>query len=347
MLARVQLGPVPPKRLSGGVRRLLVSLLLAGFCVGDYSGPSLRPVLRGPGVVRMTPVPLDSANPARRLVGPLRLIGAWRLSSPNRAFGSWSALAVDGPWLTFVSDAGGIFRLKMDGQRPVAAMWGDLPAGPGPGGGAEKEMRDSEGMAIDPATGRAWVTFEHYNSIWRYAPGFARAERAAFPPAMQGWSANSGAEAIIRRRDGSFLVFEEGRRAPGPRMGLIWSGDPTARETPPPARFAYTPAPWFRVTDGAELPDGRLLLLERKLGLPSIVRLVLVEAAAIRPEARVAGRLLATFAPPLLADNFEALAIGREDGRTILWIASDDNFSILQRSLLMKFALDEQQKPAG
>jgi hypothetical protein len=41
----------------------------------------------------------------------------------------------------------------------------------------------------------------------------------------------------------------------------------------------------------------------------------------------------------------EALSVTRELGRTIVWIASDDNFSPLQRTLLLKFALD--QAPGG
>jgi hypothetical protein len=35
----------------------------------------------------------------------------------------------------------------------------------------------------------------------------------------------------------------------------------------------------------------------------------------------------------------EALSVDSENGRTILWIASDDNFNPLQRTLLLKFAL--------
>jgi hypothetical protein len=52
------------------------------------------------------------------------------------------------------------------------------------------------------------------------------------------------------------------------------------------------------------------------------------------------GKEVASFAPPVTTDNYEALSIGQEGGRTILWIASDDNFLQLQRTLLMKFALD-------
>ena len=54
----------------------------------------------------------------------------------------------------------------------------------------------------------------------------------------------------------------------------------------------------------------------------------------------LAGQEIAELRPPVSVDNMEALSITQEKGRTILWIASDDNFSPLQRTLLMKFALD-------
>lgn len=326
------------------MRQLLASLLLAYLGVGEFSGGAIRPVLRGQGTVRLTPVALDSDNPGRRRLGPLKLLGAWEMTSPNPAFGSWSALALDGPWLTFLSDAGGVFRLRMDGLRPAAAEWRDLPDGPGLA--ADKKYRDSEALVRDPATGQLWVSFEQRHSIWRFAPGFARVEAKVFPAAMQRWRENGGAEAMVRLADGRFIVFEEGRTGRAPKDGLIFAGDPTS-PGPAPQRFRYRPEPGFRVVDSAELPDGRLLVLERKLGLPSTTRLTMLPLAAIRPGATVSGRLIATFAPPVLADNFEALAVGREQGRTILWIASDDNFSRLQRSLLLKFAFVEQQKPAG
>ena len=49
---------------------------------------------------------------------------------------------------------------------------------------------------------------------------------------------------------------------------------------------------------------------------------------------------IATFRAPIIADNLEAMSLTREGGRTILWIASDDNYNPLQRTLLLKFALD-------
>jgi hypothetical protein len=52
------------------------------------------------------------------------------------------------------------------------------------------------------------------------------------------------------------------------------------------------------------------------------------------------GEEIANFAPPVTTDNYEALTVTFEGGRTIVWIASDDNFIDLERTLLMKFALN-------
>jgi hypothetical protein len=42
-------------------------------------------------------------------------------------------------------------------------------------------------------------------------------------------------------------------------------------------------------------------------------------------------------------DNMEGLAVHRDaQGRTILTLISDDNYSILQRTLLLEFALEPQ-----
>src|SRR3546814_5302339 len=43
--------------------------------------------------------------------------------------------------------------------------------------------------------------------------------------------------------------------------------------------------------------------------------------------------------PKALADNFEGATVTVADGRTWLWLVSDDNYSSWQRSLLLQFEL--------
>jgi hypothetical protein len=68
--------------------------------------------------------------------------------------------------------------------------------------------------------------------------------------------------------------------------------------------------------------------------------LTLIDLRGVKPDAVVAGREVARFAAPLTVDNFEGLAVTREGAATTLWMVSDDNQSIVQRTLLMKFQID-------
>jgi hypothetical protein len=43
----------------------------------------------------------------------------------------------------------------------------------------------------------------------------------------------------------------------------------------------------------------------------------------------------------MAVDNMEAQSVTRENGRTIVWIASDDNLNPIQRTILLKLALRE------
>ena len=67
-------------------------------------------------------------------------------------------------------------------------------------------------------------------------------------------------------------------------------------------------------------------------------RLERVPAAAIEGGATLQGTLVARFQHPLTVDNFEGVAaVQGEDGATLVYILSDDNFNFLQRTLLLLF----------
>lgn len=284
---------------------------------------------------------LDPADPSRVHVGRLTFLGGVWLTSPDPAFGGFSSLSVHGQRVTLLSDGGNIVRFRLDERWRASQPWfANLPAGPGTGW--EKGDRDSESMATDP-TGRIWVGFESANQIWRYAPDFARPQARVAPAAMHKWNGNGGPESLVRLRDGRFLTISE---TPPPhwhglRMGLVFAGDPT--RTPRPAIvFAYRPPQGYDVSDAAELPDGDVLVLNRRFELPYrfVVELTRVSRNAIKQGATVTGRPIATLAPPVIHDNFEGVTITREGSDTILWLVSDDNQTRLQRSLLLKFRLD-------
>jgi hypothetical protein len=322
---------------------LAAAILLPLVLGTGWSGEERRALPQpGPARIVATPVALDPADPARRRVGALRFLGGVALTSPDRAFGSFSAIAVAparaGTRVTLVSDAGHVARMTLDARWRIAdPRFGELPAGPRTGW--EKRDRDAESLARDPATGRVWVGFESANQIWRYGPdGIA----FAAPAAMRAWRSNGGPESLARLHDGRFVALSESRPyGAAAREGLVWRGDPVADPRPAFA-FRYVPAPGYDPADLTELPDGRLLVLERALFLPFrwSNRLVLIDPAALRPGAAVAGREIARLEAPLLHDNFEGVAALREDGATVLWLVSDDNWLPIQTTYLLKFRLE-------
>ncbi|MEP9359210.1 esterase-like activity of phytase family protein [Sphingomonas sp. KR3-1] len=297
-------------------------------------------------VPRMTVerVPIDWHDPTRTRVGALTYLGGIRLKGPDLAFGGFSSMQVEGDRFTLLSDGGNFIRFRMGADwTPRALAFGDLPDGPGTGW--LKSDRDSESLTTDAATGQTWVGFERYNAIWRYDADLTRAERSARPPAMQGWSENGGPESMVRLADGQFIVLSETSRPKGSRIGreaLLFPGDPTAPGSTP-IRFVYMPPDErYDPSDAVQLPDGRLIVLNRRFSVSGLftARLTLVDPRAIRPGAVVRGIEIAALAPPLLHDNYEALAVTREGKDTILWIASDDNQQFWEWSLLLKFRIE-------
>lgn len=322
---------------------LLVILTILAFCP-TWSGSEPAPRFRGIPEVRVSRVTLDDRNPSRRRVGALTFLGGIRLSSDDRAFGGFSAMQIEGDRFLMLSDFGTTFRFRLGADWiPRATRFGILPSGPG--GGWLRQHRDGESLAHDPRTGQLWIGFENANSIWRYSPGLTRAESSASPAAMWRWPENGGAEAMLRLRSGRFLVLAEDAkvaRKAGTRAMLAFDRDPT---DPKARSFAvtYLPPYGFSPTDAAELPDGRLLVLNRQFTLRErfIARLVILDIRRLKPEDQLRGKEIATFAGSVIHDNFEALAITREGDDTIVWIASDNNAPTwLQHTLLLKFRLD-------
>lgn len=322
--------------------RVVLSILLILMFVPDWSGEARLPLLPRNATVQATPVVLEPGDPKRTQLGGLTFLGGVALEGGSAAFGGFSAMAVEGDRFTLLSDGGNIVSFTLGTDWTLRTVrFAELPAGPGQGW--RKQDRDSESLTTDPATGRIWVGFERANAIWRYDRGFARAQGHATPPALANWSSNGGAEAMVRLRDGRFIVLAEDRKGDvaGTVRGVLFSGDPVVA----PRRgfaFSYRPPRGFKPTDMAELPDGRVAILNRRFALPLTftATLTLIPRNAIRRGAIVTGREIARFEGSALHDNFEALAAVREGRDTILWIASDDNQLFLQRSLLLKFRLD-------
>lgn len=296
--------------------------------------------------IRSTVATLDSSDPARDRVGALTLLGGWRLASVSPQFGGWSALHVDGDRVTAIGDAGTVLRFRLTRfGRAVDARIDPLP--PSCGQGDENRTRDAESLTGD---GRNWwVGYESETRICRLDSGFRRGEAVYRLPSMANWRRAEGPETLLRLRDGRFMVLaEQAPRGVAMRPLLLFAGDPTDARTPV-ARLGYRPPEGYSPTDAAQLPDGRVIVVNRRFTPWSLFTgaITIIDPARFAPGKAVEGPVIARFAPPLLSDNFEGVAVTREGARTIVWLMSDDNQMTWQATYLLKFALDEGAGRSG
>ena len=338
------------------VRRCSAALVAVVVC---FAAPALadKPttVLEGPVTTKVTAIPIDfdRDHPEHKEFGKLVFRGGLNLFANSIYFGGYSALAVDpsGASILAISDAGTWLKANLDYNGRQLKGLSDVVLGPVLGSDgkplAKDEDRDSEGMTLvegDTKQGTAYVSFERKHRIARYP---FTAERFGppsgtipLPPGAKAMSANRGIEAMttIRtgRLKGTLVAFSERLPDRGGNLTGWLIGGPT------PGKIALKPIGGFDITDAAALPDGGLVILERRFryseGIQMRVRRV--AASELKPGAVIAGAVLLEANDTLNIDNMEAIAAYRRaSGETIITLMSDDNFSGLQRTLIMQFAL--------
>jgi hypothetical protein len=320
---------------------IFVLPLLLGQCV-DGSMPAITtPAVNQRIEIASTPVGLDTSRPGRRRIGPLSLLGAWQLTSDTRSFGGFSAIDVTSNHVTALGDGGTVvqFRLGRFGNASDAAL-NRVPDGCGRV--VRKYDNDTESLTTDPNRQHWWIGFEWRNAICRVNRDLNQGEAVFAPPSMATWRHKQGPESMVRLNDGRFLVIAEGLLDDSDtRPAVLFDRDPTDPDAVV-TQLGYRAPVGYKPTDAAQLPDGRIIVLNRRFDLWSLFSSKLVLLDRIAPDAQGAlqGRVIATFKSPVIADNFEGLSISVENGRPVLWMISDDNFMRWQRTLLLKFAIN-------
>ncbi|PCG15109.1 MULTISPECIES: esterase-like activity of phytase family protein [Sphingomonas] len=316
-----------------------IALVAVLALVPPWSGDPRRPMIRGDVTVRAVRYAPPGGWPAR--VGDLVPVGALSLSADDPAFGGFSALALRDGRALLLSDGGNMVWLRIAGGR--IATLGARTLREGPAEGWLRTDRDSESLAVDPATGRMWIGYERANAIWRYAPDLT-AQAHHVPPAMTRWPDNTGAESLVRLPDGRFLVIREGRgrREPPGHEALLFAGDPALPGTRV-ATLRYFPPPGSVPSDAALLPDGDLIVVNRRWHFPLRFAAVLVRvpAAQLRADGVLRGRIIATLGPEVGGENVEGVAVTRERGTTMIWLVTDNDVAFYRRTILAKFRLIE------
>lgn len=324
--------------MSGKIQRLALSIGLAVVAVGGVRTiyPSASQVITMPQLL------LNADNPNQRQVGALDFIAAWELNSRNDNFGGLSSLtAADDGRFIGVTDSAMLIGFTLSQPDQVSSTFiKQLPNSRDIG--TNYKDRDSEGIAYDAQSKQFWISFEGHHAIRRYSASLSRVTGVAHPAEMQSWPKNKGAETIIRRNDGKFIVIAESVES-GTHPALLFSGDPISKATKITA-FRVRPPTGYRVTDASQLPDGRIILLNRSIGFPQgfSAKVSILDPRPIRSGVIVSTSVIASLASPVLIDNMEGIAVTKDGNAIYLWLISDNNFSIFQRTILMKFRLSDR-----
>jgi hypothetical protein len=303
--------------------------------------------------IRSEPIEaFDPRDPSRQRFGKLQFRGGLVLTSPYKEFGGLSSLRLepDGARFIMVSDKGRWLkgRILYRDDRPIGIAEAVMAPVLGRDGKplAARGWYDTESIADDG--GRLYVGIERVHRIVRFDYGkhglLARGRPIEVPAAMRKLPSNKSIEALVKIPKGeplagTLIAFSErGLDAQGDHLAFLIGGRR-------PGTFALKRRDNFDVSDAALLPKGDLLVLERKYSALSgvAIRIRRVALAGLAPGALVDGTIIFTADLNDQVDNMEGLALHRDaGGAMVLTMISDDNFSALQRTLLLQFTLVEE-----
>jgi len=284
--------------------------------------------------------------------GPLEFLGGLEMVSPQRLFGSLSSIRFRSDRTHFVGvlDTGHWMtgRIERDPQGRLSGL-ADVVITPMKNRAGRsfegKGYMDAEGMTLHGD--QILVSFEQDHRVDVYPdPGFetSRAiDTIPIPFPERSLRGNRGFETIADApvdsafKVGTLIVAERSLDIDGNAYAAILDG-------PLKGRLSLAHYGDFDATDGAFLPNGDLLLLERRFNVAEGIgmRIRRIKAADIRPGAVMDGEILLEGDFSYQIDNMEGLDVfAAEDGTTHVVIVSDDNHSILQRNLMLEFRLVE------
>jgi hypothetical protein len=338
-------------------RRLIAGILsgalgVAGVSAGAWSlGRARYPAAPTAVTVRAAPIAFfDNRDPSRTRFGALAFLGGLELTSKDPNFGGISAIHVnaDGRRFLAINDRGAWLRGRIVYEHDRPAALADVEMAPmlGKNGKplAKRGWFDTESLTED-GDDHAYVGIERVQRIVRFdlKKGLrARGEPIPVPPDFKGLAKNKSLECLAAAPQGSplkddlIVVTERSLDDAGNHRAFLLAGGK------PFKTFSVKRSDDFDVSDCAILPPDSLLLLERRYSIARGVamRIRRIPLASIKAGALVDGDTLikADFAYQI--DNMEGIGVSRDAlGDTVLTLVSDDNFSPIQRTLLLQFKL--------
>lgn len=302
-----------------------------------------------PVEVRATPIEAFDAS-GRIRIGAVEFRGGLALTSPNDHFGGLSGMALDasGEKLIALTDKGYWLSATLTSQDGRPTGLADIRMAPlmATDGRSldSRGLGDSESLAV---TGeRVVVGIERRHEIWQFRgpnPLTSRGKQLISFKGIADLGFNEGIEALAASPAGKpaalIAIAEQDPKDPDILPGFLFS--PLDK----PAligRFAIERIDEFSATDMSVGPDGKVYLLERRYDpLRGVaMRIRRFELAQLVDGARLSGDILMEAHRAAAIDNMEALAVTRDAaGEILLTVLSDDNFSPLQRTVLLRFAV--------
>jgi hypothetical protein len=338
---------------------LAVALITVLGGVGTYAVSAARIAAEPTRIeVRSTPITdFDNRDPAKVRFGALEFRGGLALTTSFEPFGGISAIHIepDGSRFLAVTDRGSWLRGRIvyrDGRPDGVA---DIEMAPILGADgrplAAQGWYDVESMT--ERDGLIYLGIERVQKIVRFdfrRDGFlARAESVGVPADFATLSANKGPECLTAAPKQSPLggklitVSERSLDGAGNLRAYALDGKTVGDVVDDRAvRFSVKRSDDFEVSDCVILPPGDLLLLERRYSPARGVgmRMRRVPLAAIKDGATVDGAIMIDVDLAYQIDNMEGMALHRNAaGETVITLVSDDNFSAIQRNLLLQFVL--------
>jgi hypothetical protein len=300
------------------------------------------------------PINFASSDPGKRDFGRLTYPGGVILTSRSDYFGGYSGIALDekGEQFLAISDAASWLTGRFDYKDGKLVGVKDARIGAIPekdGKALRNGHRDAESLVALKAgslDGRYLIGFERRHRIDEYVfeKGGMRGPvgKRQLPEPLKGMKSNSGLEAIGVLRGGPYagamVAFAERKlTAGGNHIGALVK-DGKAHP------LFIAAAGDYSITDVQGMKDGGLVFLDRSFNPATRrldIRLRMVKAADVKPGTVLPGETLLEAGQSLEIDNFEGLAVSQNAaGDTVLTIISDDNFNLVQRTLLMQFKLN-------
>ncbi|MGL5446326.1 MAG: esterase-like activity of phytase family protein [Rhabdaerophilum sp.] len=291
------------------------------------------------------------SDPAKREFGKLAFMGGLELRGDVPEFGGLSSAIIDPDGAGFIAITDHAHwvmgRLLADAEGRLTGLEDvRISAMQAPNGRRMKDTRFFDTEGLTRIGNRLYVSVERIHQIVRFdigpnGPG-GRAVVAQAPESLRELKSNQGIEALgvmpaNSRFAGAFIAIAE-RAAPSAENdgipGWLLGGAQ-------PGRFFVKRTHDFDVTDLGFLPGGDLVVLERRFSpfWGVAFRLRRIPLQSIAPGAIIDGETLIEANMAYQIDNMEALTIHRApDGRVIFTLLSDNNFSVLQRNLVLRFA---------